>query len=395
MHNTTVTPRTTHFPYNTHEQSNSNPFISNNYPSSFTRTTRHPSDSSAIHDLFSHSNNNDNNNNYNNYTKSPSQDQNKHHQKTTNESLETELMHFLTQPRIVPRPADSTQMLQVLDSNSFALPDLRTDAMLRRTSPTPPIPQEYPELTLNINTSPVHCRHQRNKATNLVQSSPTKYPGHYKEPPRVGDSSIVWDTKRDPIARKGYVKSNLPTLVGVRGLGTLNQSLFPNNSISNNNGDSSTTNHTTNNTNNTNNTNTTNTTTTTTNNTYNTNNTVTIINSPELELDQHQHHQLHQSKHPSANIHPTFLNQQQIRCLDNERVSEVLSTLRNQSHRPTLRYVQNGQGTAYEISRELKLEARKQRKEERLAFVDGALYSPVKTERKAIVDDSEWVSGSR
>ena len=96
---------------------------------------------------------------------------------------------------------------------------------------------------------------------------------------------------------------------------------------------------------------------------------------------------------PSSFIHPTFLSKQQMQCLDHDRVHEVLQTLRNQSHRPTLRFVQQGQGSAAEIAREQELTKREQKTKERLAFVDQTLYSPIKYARKQIIDSSGFVSG--
>ena len=45
-----------------------------------------------------------------------------------------------------------------------------------------------------------------------------------KAPPRIGNNSGVWNFRRPPIAKRGYVSSNLPSLEGVRGLGQLNTS---------------------------------------------------------------------------------------------------------------------------------------------------------------------------
>jgi hypothetical protein len=166
--------------------------------------------------------------------------------------------------------------------------------------------------------------------SNLVGSNPQK--DTYHDPPRVGDLKEIWDTKRDPIARKGFVKSNLPTLVGVNGLGSLNHSLL------------------------------------------------------QIPIESHKHH-------PTHNLHPTYLSKQQNQCLDDGKVHEILSALRNQSHRPSLRFVQQGQGTARELARVSELEARERQRQTRYAFVNRALYSPIKQARKRVVDSSKFVSG--
>jgi hypothetical protein len=237
-------------------------------------------------------------------------------------------------PRTVPRPDNSAQMLNVLKASTAPIEtDTRSDRQLRLTSPKPIPPTEHPHLSLH--TLPSRTNIKRSFHTNLMTSvkklraSPQNKP--WVSPPRVGET-ILWDRKRDPIAKKGFVRSNLPSLMGVCGLETLNKSLvsIPRESYKNN---------------------------------------------------------------PSSFIHPTFLSKQQMQCLDHDRVHEVLQTLRNQSHRPTLRFVQQGQGSAAEIAREQELTKREQKTKERLAFVDQTLYSPIKSARKQIIDSSGFVSG--
>jgi hypothetical protein len=238
--------------------------------------------------------------------------------------------------RTVPRPDNSAQMINSLKTinertGRLQTPietDMRSDAELRQSSPPQRQPKEYPEMTLQTSPSrPV----RRNFSTNLIGSNPQK--DSWVSPKRVGENPVLWDRKRDPIAVKGYVKSNLPTLVGVCGLETLNESL---------------------------------------------------VNIP---FESHKNI-------VSSSIHPTYLSKQQIQCADNERVHEILSTLRNQSSRPSLRFVSHGQGTAREIAREDFLLKREQKRKERLSFVDQTLYSPIKSERKQIIDSSNFVSGS-
>ena len=279
----------------------------------------HPHDSSQVWNLLS----------------SPTPSSHKNSQSQQQQPLPLQQQPQQHRPRHVPRPSDSTQMqntIRTVQPNGLLplplVPDLRSDAELRCTS-EPLQTVEYPELTLK--TLPSHTKIKRRMQSNLVASNPLE--ATYCEPPRVGDQDSLWNIRRDPIAKKGFVKSNLPTLVGCLGLETLNASL--------------------------------------------------------IQIPQTTH-----TNNPSAAMHPTYLSKQQHRCLEDERVHTILSTLRNQSHRPTHRYVVRGQGTAREIARENALQDRERRREHRLAFVDKALYSPIKSDRKNVVDDTEWVSGS-
>ena len=285
------------------------------------------------------------------------------------------------EPRTVPRPDDSAQVLGCLQSplspraaatqaaagvtttRNLPKPCMLNDfeyAQQRRMSP-PPSPKRIRGMSLELEleqdtqradkpqvsaaaTETVGRFHKLNvpwapeavdndSSQQQRSSSPPPPTRHHRQglfewesheevldTRRVGEIGSVLNAVKPKYAIKGFVKSNLPTLEGVRGLGSLNASLKP------------------------------------------------IPEPPP-------------GTHPTARLHPTYLNTHQIRMADDHRIGNILQSLRDQSHRPTLRYnyVQNGQGTAAEIARERMLAARRERQENRMRRVERQLYSPVKT----------------
>ena len=308
-------------------------------------TTRRPHDSTAIADLLT--------SRWGNKLESDRED--KQQMETTN--------HYNVSPirmplRTVPRPEDSVQMIKCIRDASLRAPvtattishklldrkctsdiqpsylsdyELRSE---RKRFPTEE-PVQVPGMTLEL--SPTNVARSSPKRNPRVpngrrfcissSASPLYNTTRYSDPPRVGEMPEIWNFRPCAAATRGFVKSNLPTLVGVRGLGDLST----NSNIA-------------------------------------------------LPLPQ----QTGQG-HPTARLHPTYLNQQQTQCLDRERVGNLLSTLRSKAHRPALRFLESGQGTAAEIERERMLQVRQQRQKERMAFVDKRLFSPVKSQAKHLV----------
>jgi hypothetical protein len=263
-----------------------------------------------------------------------------------------------TPPRLVPRPDDSVQMIQCLRAGNAAAPFSATTA-LDPASPPPAAtatahlqpcllndfamraqrmryphatPRSVPGMTLSLlstngDTTPSQRRNPRvpngKRFTTSVGSVRFEHPERYVDAPRVGE--LDFRNVAAPVhAKRGFVKSNLPTLVGVRGLGELST------------------------------------------------NKVHAASEPPTP------------EHPTARLHRTFLNQHQLRGLDAGRVGEQLALLRSSSRRPPRRFVRAGQGFAHEIERERLLQVREQRRDERMAFVDQSLYSPVKSHVKSL-----------
>ena len=263
--------------------------------------------------------------------------------------------------RRVPRPEDSVQMIQCLRAENAAAPFSSTTT-LDPSSPPPnttatshlqpcllndfamktqrtryphPAPKSIPGMTLglfssNSDTTPSPKRnpcvpHGKRFSTGAVQS---EHQGMYVDAPRVGE--LDFRNVAAPIhAKRGFVKSNLQTLVGVRGLEELSSNK-------------------------------------------------THVALARQSLDA----AIQNEQHPTARLHRTYLNQHQIRGLDAGRTTASLEALRKCSRRPPRRFVEAGQGFAHEIERERLLRVREQRRDERMAFVDQTLYSPVKSSAK-------------
>eukprot|EP00944_MAST-04C_sp_MAST-4C-sp1_P005602 g5602.t1 len=118
---------------------------------------------------------------------------------------------------------------------------------------------------------------------------------NYKKTYRVGEHSGVMNNIRPDLALKGVLRSNLPTMEGVLGLGNLNETTWR-----------------------------------------------------ALGGVPHERYKVH----ASAKLHPTYRTAQVEKMLGQEHSDEVLDSLRKRgsTHSPVRQFVQRGQGTAKEIN---------------------------------------------
>jgi hypothetical protein len=136
-------------------------------------------------------------------------------------------------------------------------------------------------------------KRRRNSTHNFsVFSDPSN---QYTRTYRVGEHSGVMNNARPDLALRGVLKSNLPTMEGVLGLGDLNRTTWR-----------------------------------------------------ALGGVPHERHKLH----ASAKLHPTYRTIQVEKMLGQEHSDEILDSLRKRgnTHSPIRQFVQHGQGTAREIN---------------------------------------------
>ena len=163
---------------------------------------------------------------------------------------------------------------------------------------------------------------------------------------RVGEHSGVMNNTRPDLALRGVLKSNLPTMEGVLGLGDLNRTTWR-----------------------------------------------------ALGGVPHERHKLH----ASAKLHPTYRTIQVEKMLGQEHSDEVLDSLRKRgnTHSPIRQFVQHGQGTAREINWVQQTRNSRLKMEDRERYLNSKIFvanriHPAKTEVKnlgtsGVYDNSKFV----
>ena len=205
---------------------------------------------------------------------------------------------------LVPRPGDSTQVRCLIQRRPPESPEFK---MLRRQS------QEHQEQLLAVRSesriveekplveSILRFNLARAKRRDEERSQNTRFHDRYfihKTPAlnlsRVGEHSGAMNVRRPNLALRGVVRSNLPTLEGVPGLGMLNETTWK-----------------------------------------------AVGGVPNKT----------RILHPSSKLHPTYRTQQVEKMLDDEHAGEIMDTLRarGNTQSPTRRFVDAGQGSNAEI----------------------------------------------
>ena len=142
---------------------------------------------------------------------------------------------------------------------------------------------------------------------------------NYKKTYRVGEHSGVMNNTRPDLALKGVLRSNLPTMEGVLGLGDLNETTWR-----------------------------------------------SVGGVP------HERYKVH----ASAKLHPTYRTIQVEKMLGQEHSDEVLDSLRKRgsTHSPIRQFVQRGQGTANEINWVQQTRKSRLMMKERAKYLDSRIF---------------------
>jgi hypothetical protein len=272
-----------------------------------------------------------------------------------------------TERRFVPRPDDSTQVECLLKSEPPVQPSfqytLRSSS--RRELGNDPLLEDRPrhvytksktfDKSMNrcdqinekfvekplVETIRAMSQARNNLVTqrslehrNSVFNSSARRHSAY----RVGEHSGVMNALRPDLALPGVVRSNLPSLEGVPGLGDLNLATWeaaggvPNNK---------------------------------------------------------------RRTHASSKLHPTYRTHQVEKMLDDEHSEEILETLRARGtqHSPIRRFVDAGQGNSSEIYWVQQTKHAREQQEARRAVVDAKLFVYERDKKRSVVDPDNFASG--